>query len=168
MITHGAIENILVDGLWSDNGYTAVRLLSSGDPMNNIQIRNIFGTYRYYAVSFTHHRCPPYGPVWMNNISVDGVFASKPTDTVKNPQPIIWFAWGTHSGNVSIRNVHRDEYADTIAPTVQIDPDSTVERLVLSDMTQKFHNCEEIPMILFNGGEVRDLHMNNVQGYENR
>lgn len=166
-ITHGPIENILVDGLWSDNGYTAVRLLSSGDPMNNVQIRNIFGTYRYYAVSFTHHGCPPGGLVWMDNISIDGVFTSKPTDTVKNPQPVIWFAWGTHSGNVTVRNVHRDEYADTTAPTIQIDPDASVDRLLVSDCTQKFHNCPEIPLIV-NNGTIGKLITENVEGYENK
>ena len=54
-ITKGVIEDIDIDGVYCDNGYTGVRLLSCGDAVKNISIKNIHGQFRYFAVSFTHH-----------------------------------------------------------------------------------------------------------------
>ncbi len=163
-ITRGDIENIAIENLYSDNGYTAVRLLSCGSKMKNVSIRNIFGTYRYYGVSFTHHKIHPGEPIWFDNISVSDVFASKPIGD-KSDRPIIWFAKGISCGNVSISNVHRIEEDDTIAPTIRIDEDVTIDRLIVSDVTQKFLNCPEIPVIV-NNGTVKKLILRDVEGQE--
>ena len=41
----GPITDVHVDGLWSKNGYTGVRLLSAGSPIKRIKLANIYGTY---------------------------------------------------------------------------------------------------------------------------
>ena len=176
--TMGDIENIVVDGVFADNGYTAVRLLSCGSRMRNISIRNIFGTYRFYGISFTNHNMFPGAPKWLDNIDISNVYCAKhpqdpPVDRkfidgVDNAygvgvhdesikySPIIWFEHGTNCGNVSISNVHRDEYAVTEAPTIQIDADVNIERLKLSNITQRFVNCPEVPVFV-NNGNVKKL-----------
>lgn len=160
--TQGDIENISVDGLFSDNGYTGVRLLSCGSKMKNITIRNVYGTYRYLGVSFTHHDIFPGAPVWFDNIIVDGVYASKtPHDPFGNliddtSYPIIWFAKGVSCGNIALNNIHRIEQSQSKAHTIQIDENVNIERLVLNNITQRFINSPEVP-ILANNGKVEKL-----------
>lgn len=177
-ISQGFIENIVIDGVYADNGYTAIRLLSCGSYMKNIKIRNVFGTYRLYGISFTQHDIVPGAPVWFDNIDIDGVYCAKQPqyppvdpkfiegidrhyrigshDKCIRRNPIIWFAEGVTCGNVSIANVHRDEYTVTEAHTVQIDPNVKIGKLVLQNVTQRFHNCPEVPMMK-NDGDVENL-----------
>ncbi|NLD88280.1 MAG: hypothetical protein GX633_08505 [Clostridiales bacterium] len=179
-VYQGDIENIEVDGVFSDNGYTAVRLLSCGSRMRNVKISNIFGTYRFNGVSFTHHDIIPSAPVWFDNITLDGIFVSKAQQTYKTEydinardstdaaygegindwgvrtQAIIWFAKGVKCGNVTLRNIHRLEEAQTEAVTIDIEPNVEIERLYIQDVTQRFVNCPEMPLIR-NRGEVKKL-----------
>lgn len=177
-ISSGDIENIVIDGLFAENGFTGVRLLSCGNKLSNISIRNIFGTYRFYGVSFTHHNVIPGAPVWIDNVDISNVYCSKPPQTevmdmrpiesiektfgkgihkhaVEN-EPIIWFAEGVKCGNVSISNLHRTEYADTKAPTIRIDETAVIEQLHLSNITQCFKNASDVPLIV-NNGDVKNL-----------
>ena len=160
--TQGDIENVTVDGLFADNGYTAVRLLSCGSKMRNINIRNIYGTYRFYGVSFTHHSIFPGAPVWFDSITVDGIYSSKPVKdrngepVPPTPHPVIWFAQGVTCGNISLNNIHRIEEAITDAPTVQIDSEVNIQRLVINNITQRFLNSPELPLVV-NNGSVKEL-----------
>lgn len=152
-ITCGPIENILIDGLFADEGYTAVRLLSCGHKLSNVIIRNIFGKYRYNVVSFTHHNVHE-GECFLDNVTVDGVYASK-VDPGNN-YALFWFAEGTHTGQVTLRNIHRTEETLSMANTIKVDKNTTVERLVLDDVTQ---HCEkgELLELLNNSGRVNAL-----------
>ena len=152
-ITHGPIDNILVDGLWADNGYTAVRLLSCGSPLSNVIIKNIFGKYQYNAVSFTHHNVHA-GECSLDNVTIDGVYASKLTED--NDYALFWFAEGTHTGRVTIKNVHRIEKQKSVANTIKIDKNTTIKRLVLDDVTQRFEAGKELELIK-NSGSVDEL-----------
>ncbi|MDR1629540.1 MAG: glycoside hydrolase family 55 protein [Oscillospiraceae bacterium] len=154
-ITRGNIENVVIDGLFSDNGYTAVRLLSCGSAMKNIAVRNVFGTYRYYGVSFTHHNVHPGEPIWFDNILVDGVFASKAAAN-GGERPIIWFAKGISCGTISLSNIHRLEETVTAAPTIQIDEDVAIDRLRIQNAVQTFTACAP-PPLLVNNGTVKTL-----------
>ena len=46
-ITRGDIEDVDIDGIYCDNGYTGVRLLSRGDAIRNVHISNIHGEFRF-------------------------------------------------------------------------------------------------------------------------
>lgn len=149
-ITSGIIENVLVDGLFCENGYTAVRLLSCGHQLRNVSIRNIYGSYRFNAVSFTHHSVHA-GDCWLDNVTIDGVYATKSDPA--NDYALIWFAAGTHTGRVTLRNIHRVENTSSEAPTIKIDRGATVERLLVEDVTQHY-NSGSGPELLSNSGEV--------------
>lgn len=176
--TQGNIENIIIDGLFADNGYTGVRLLSCGSILRNVKINNVFGTYRFYGISFTHHDIFPGAPVWFDGIDIDGVYCSKhPQIPVPDERfvkgiddfygegthawsiesnPIIWFAEGVECGSVSISNVHRTEECVTKAHTIQIDNNVVIDKLMLRNINQKFLNCDEVQLIS-NSGLVKKL-----------
>ncbi len=152
-ITRGPIDNIYVEDLYAEAGYTAVRLLSCGDPLSNVTIKNIRGKYRFNAVSFTHHNVHE-GECFLDNVLIDGVYSSKLTED--NDYALIWFAEGTHTGNVILRNINRVEKAPSIANTVKIDKNTTVSELVMENVDQTFEKGEE-QELLRNSGKVDRL-----------
>lgn len=142
-ITRGAIEDIDIDGIYCENGYTGVRLLSRGDPVRNIRIRNIHGAFRFYAVSFTHHYpLREERPVLLENICVEDAFVSKSTAAVPKQQqwavesePLFWFEGGTVSRNIRLQHIfRRKDDPHTAAPTVRISPGAVVEGLTVRDV----------------------------------
>ncbi len=145
-ITRGNIENILIDGLFSENGYTAVRLLSSGSMMKNISVRNIYGTYRFYGVSFTHHKIHPGEPIWFENISLQNIFAAKPVNDPSD-NPIIWFEEGVRGKSISINNVFRTELSETNAPTIRMLGDVEIENFSLQNVFETIPNRESFILI---------------------
>ena len=159
-----------MDGLFADNGYTAVRLLSCGSTMRNISIKNIFGTYRFYGISFTHHNIFPGERSSFDNIFVENMFCAKPPngltvdpeiiDVIDNrygqgtyeraimTSPIIWFENGVYCGNVTFSGISRIEEAETQAPTILIDPNVHIDHLVIKNAFQKFVNSPEVPLVV--------------------
>jgi hypothetical protein len=167
-MSRGPITDIQVDGIWSDNGYTAVRLLSAGSPVRRIKLSNIFGSYRYNVVSFTDHRVRPEEPRTFADISIEGVFCSKSTvgmDADPSGKPWsglapIWIDAPAIVSNLVIRDYHRTEAA---LPTddIHIEPGATVENLVLSEVT--LANRCGAPITLFhNRGRIGNLALQNV------
>jgi len=148
-ISCGNIEDVLIDGVYAENGYTGVRLLSCGHTLHNVQIRNIFGSYRYYTIGFTQHNVHPGGYCLLDNITIDGVFVkkAKPMDDY----PIIFFADGTHTTRATLRNIHRVEHNDTNASNVKIEKDAVVDRLVIDDMTLRYTEGSGPDMIVKEG-----------------
>ena len=154
-ITRGDIEDVDIDGIYCDNGYTGVRLLSRGDAIRNIHIRNIHGEFRYYAVSFTHHYpLREDRPILLENVHVSDAYVSKSraaeTELDKHfakHGALFWFEGGTYCRNVLIENVYRNERnAETVAPTVRISETAVVENLRLSNVNGRFvgEACELI------------------------
>ncbi len=173
VVTSGPISNIVIDGIFAEAGYTAVRLLSCGSPLKNVTIKNVFGTFRVSGIALTHHSIIPGAPSFMDNIVIEDIFISKyPFNPPENKllmtslddaygegcynynircEGIIRVFPGVHCGNMTIRSVHRDEYADTAAPLILVDETSSVKRLFIEDVTQVFHNAKPIPAITIKG-----------------
>ena len=142
-ITRGDIEDIDIDGIYCDNGYTGVRLLSRGDAIRNIRISNIHGEFRFYALSLTHHYpIRADKPILLENIHISDVFASKSRAECAEDQkwaverePLIWFENGIHCRNVTVENVYRKERnLSTKAPTVRIDSCVQAENLIIKNI----------------------------------
>ena len=146
-ITHGDIEDVDIDGIYCDNGYTGVRLLSRGDAIRNIHISNIHGEFRFYAVSLTHHYpIREDKPILLENIHISDVYASKSRakcdenvlHAVKNGA-LIWFEKGIVCRNVTIENIYRNERnPDTQAPTVRISKNVVAQDLKIRNIHNTF------------------------------
>lgn len=153
-ISCGDIVDVCIDGVYAENGYTGVRLLSCGHFLHNVQIRNIFGDYRNYVVSFTHHNVHPGGTCLLDNVSIDGVFAKK--TLVDNDFPIIYFAKGTYTTRATLRNIHRVEEHSTVASNVKIEAGAVIDSLLIDDMTLRYTEGSGPDMIV-NEGEVKEF-----------
>lgn len=169
-ITRGPIEDIVIDGVYGENTYTGVRLLSSGSPVRNITIRNLHGTCRYNAVSFTHHNQHPGAPSLMENIHISDVYMSKPAsynhddgffhypdeaETAKSC-PLIEFFAGTVNKNIRIENIYRREIRNDVdAPLIYIQKYAKVENLSLGYTSQSFPDGRDMPTVIDQNKEER-------------
>ena len=141
-VTRGDIEDIDIDGVYCENGYTGVRLLSRGDTLRNVTVRNIHGQFRFYAVSFTHHYpLRDDMPILLENIHISDVYASKSGGPGRSQShgALIWFESGIHARNVTVEHVFRKERnPDSNAPTIRISKDADIQGLIIRDIRQEF------------------------------
>ena len=168
-MSRGPISDIAVDGIWSRDGYTAVRLLSAGSPVSRVTLQNIFGTYRYNVVSFTNHKVHPGAPSTFDDILIAGVFASKsagdgereiPASDIRSALSPIWIDAPAEVSSLTVRDYHRTETA-LPADDVHIEPGATVHKLTLADWTV-VNRCQSPIAALQNRGRVGDLTIANV------
>ena len=162
-ITRGDIEDVDIDGIYCDNGYTGVRLLSRGDAIRNVRISNIHGEFRYYAVSLTHHYpIREDKPILLENIHISDVYVSKSRAECEENQKwavksgaLIWFEHGIVCKNVTVENVYRNERnLQTKAPTVRIDKNVTAQNLKIQNIINTFIG-EQLPSIENNSENVQ-------------
>lgn len=171
-MSRGTITDIEVDGIFAENGYTAVRLLSAGSEIKRIRLSNIFGSYRYNVVSFTHHNVHPGEASVFEDIVIDGVFCSKPIELKTAecfeygespaPYPLIWMASGTIVRTIHINNMIRNErLPNSAAGTITIDQGASVGYLDLSNATLVNNTDSEMHLVL-NEGELNALNLSNI------
>ena len=161
----GPISDIQVDGIWGENSYTAVRLLSAGSPVSRVRLSNIYGTYRYYAVSFTHHNVHPGAESTFEDIVMDGVFCAKSPEGQEESRrtaPLIWFAPGTVTRGAHIQNFHRTEHAEGAADSIVVDTDATVDYLAVSDASLINHTRGPVNLVK-NAGTLGTLSLSNLR-----
>ena len=161
-ITRGDIEDVDIDGIYCDNGYTGVRLLSRGDAIRNVHISNIHGEFRYYAVSLTHHYpLREDKPVLLENIHISDIYASKSrAECAENHKSavengaLIWFQSGIVCRNVMVENVYRNERnIHTKAPTVRISENVQARNLCLKNIHNTFMG--ELQTSIENNSDIR-------------
>lgn len=173
-ITRGPISDIRIDGIFSDCGFNAVRLLSCGHRLSNVSIRNIYGTYRFYAVSFTCENLHEGESCQIDNILLDGIFVSKATQPLPegcftydgdlwaiDGSPLISFNPYAKVGQVTIKNMHRNETAATHANSIVVKDTATVERLTIKDASLRFRNGMPVQFLKIEG-VVKELVTENI------
>lgn len=153
-ISCGDITDVLIDGVYSENGYTGVRLLSCGHSLRNVQIRNIFGDFRHYVVSFSHHNVHPGAPCLIDNVTIDGIFTRKTMPD--NDYALVYFARGSYTTRATLRNIHRVEDRSTVASNVKVDDGAVVDNLLIDDMTLTYTEGSGPDMIV-NEGVVKNF-----------
>lgn len=156
------MENITVEGIYGGrDGWTAVRLLSRAAKMKNVTIRNVYGAYKYNAVSFTHWADKPGDYGWFDGITLDGIFASSARKSGKGHGGLIWFQDGVHHvGTVIIHNVMRIDDDDCLndVNTVEVSPDVSIDRLVIRGLRQHVPDGKP-PVYIAEGARIGRLDM---------
>ncbi len=167
-LSRGPITDVLVDGVWSQDGYTAVRLLSAGSPIQRVKLANLFGTYRYNVVSFTNHRVHPGTASTFDDIVIDGVFCAKAAAgqpatagaPVSSHLAPIWIDAPAVVSHLTIRDYHRTETA-VAADDIVIETGATVAALTLSDVALA-NRCGAPLSLLHNRGTIGTLALQHV------
>ena len=133
----GPIENIEVDGIFSDRCHSAARLLSCGSRISNITIRNVHGTFYRYAIGFTHYFPERRERGRFDNIVLENLFMAKalplPSDWNRCPDwGLIWGQGAGTVGSLRISGIHRVE-ENTPVPTLDFERDFEVGHLTVED-----------------------------------
>ena len=133
----GPISDVTIDGVYADYCHSAVRLLSTGAPLERVTIRNVHGNFYVYAVGLTH--CfPDRGRGRMEDILISDLFAAKvlaPENlgrTSRIGYPLVFVESGLDVGNLTIRNFVREE-RNVAIPSISIGKDAKVRRLTVRD-----------------------------------
>ncbi len=160
---YGPIDNIVVENVYAYGAHSAVRLLSHGEPIKNVTIRNVFGSYYVYCIGLTKYHGTAEERGVMENILIENVFgcASIGTkDVAGGKNNFIWVQKGVDVENLQIKNVCRDEKTFP-TPTIKIDEGAYVKRLQIQDVIIKNRTGKEMQPLNIDG-KVENFEQNNV------
>lgn len=166
--SRGPISNIEINGLFAEQTFAAVRLLSGGERVENVHISNVFGSFYECCVCMGRfYRNAPLGI--FDNVSIDHLYISKAIaprkgdhqfPTPEGSFPLIYIQHDAVVKNLSIEKLHRREKC-LPKDTVQVQHDAVVERLIIDDVTVENGTGE--PMVLLrNNGKVSYLSLENI------
>lgn len=162
-VVHGPIENIVVDGIYGQNSHSGVRILSVKNPLRNVHITNVFGTYYTYAVVLSKFHFHRPGRGHYENITIDHIYASiceGTKDVVGNEYPLVWIGREIDVDSLYLSHIFRNETHNPI-PTIRIDRDTTVNNLYISHLKQTNETDKQMP-VLENNGTVENLVFDNI------
>lgn len=171
-VSKGEIENVEIRNVSSTDGYSAVRLLSSGNfAMRHIRICGVYGTYRHYGILISDHDIRPGTSNFFDDITVEHVHASKSYkplcedcfrywegDGIEKRAIIRLRAGkeGIHIGRLVLRDIIRHQKTPTHAPLIQLDKGVYIDRLLLENLHQTAAPGIEMPLIL-NDADITEL-----------
>lgn len=156
------IENIVVDGVFAQNAHSAVRLLSRINPVRNIHITNIYGTFYTYAVIMSKFYAALPGRSGFENISIDNVYVSfcKGTEDVPgNKTPLIIVGDDIDLKNIKISRLCRNETHLSL-PTISIGENTTINNLSVTECLQTNETGKPITFMV-NNGRIDKLYLAN-------
>lgn len=152
----GPITDIVIEDIYADAGFRAVRLLSKSPsaPVKRVVIRDVRGRYYRDVIGFTRYYEGGDARGLIDDVVVENVFASKdpPPEFRKEMtvSPLIWFQGGLDVGRVSIRNISREE-TKWDRPTFQIERGVKVKDLIVRDVKMVNRIGQPIPFFECNG-----------------
>jgi len=160
----GDITHIEIDGIFSENCHSAVRLLTVNHKIEHVTISNVHGTYYQYCIGFTKYY-PGETTGHFDAIRLSGIYAAK---SVRLPIqeahmgtgrtyhfPFIWLQGGTVVKDLVIDGVHRREFVNPI-DTIHISENAAVDTLTVSDLTLENHTDKPCAKLV-NRGAVNTL-----------
>ena len=150
-VQEGPVTDIDVDGIYAEFSHSAVRLLSAGEPVKRITIRNVHGNFYTYTVGLTWYPGRPGGV--FEDIVIEDVFAAKaltPKETGgcdwRGRFPIVNVEGPAKVGSLIVSRVHRDERT-LPSPTFGTGKDVVIDRLVVRDCHMENRLNEPIPFL---------------------
>ncbi len=159
----GDITNIEIDGLFTENCHSAVRLLTVNHKIEHINISNVYGTYYQYCIGFTKFY-PGETTGYFDAITLDNIHASKskrlPIQEAHMGRkdyhfPFVWVQDGTIVKNLAVSHLHRRENENPI-DTIRVEKNGVVERMCLCDLTIENHTESTCPLFV-NYGVIKEL-----------
>lgn len=153
----GDITNINIDGIYSEDCHSAVRLLAAKQSVKNIHISNVYGTYFQYCIGITRFY-PTDDKGQYDGITLENIYASKAFryPVYAKPEksyvyPLIYIEDKLHIKNLKISNLVRREYI-TPVDTIHIKGETEIDQLVLENISVENHtDAESIPLFVNNG-----------------
>jgi hypothetical protein len=168
-MSRGPIEDIAVDGLFAEDGWTAVRLLSAGSPIRRVSIRNVHGTYRYNVVSFSDYGLHPGEPSLFEDIALRDMHCAKSRRGLESNPPAgpVWhgfapiYLWG----KARVRNLTLDGYTRVeerqACDDIHLEPEVIVDGFTARDCHVINRTAGPI-VFLNNRGTIRNLALEGV------
>ena len=159
-VSRGPITDIQVDGIWGENVYRAVRLLSCKSPVKRIKISNIYGTCRHEAVILSNHNVHSNGcpDSHFEDISISGIFSANARSNMMVPH--IRIHSPAYVSHLSISDYHRTE-SESATDGILVERGARIDCLTLSDVSL-FNQCSGNITLVTNRGKIGTLFLNNV------
>ena len=164
--TNGPITNIDVDGIYSTDCHSAVRLLTYKNKVENIHIRNVFGTYYQYCIGLTQFTSN-VGEGYFDGITLDNIYASKAERYSVYCKdggyvfPFIFIQDFMLVKNLKVHTLHRREFT-TPVETFYVGWKTVVENLILENIMVE-NNTSERMSFLVNKGEIEKLTLKDIR-----
>lgn len=161
----GPIGDIEVDGIFSDKGHSAVRMLSAGSPVRRISVSNVFGTYYQYCIALSKYFDDylPFGEY--DQISLRNIYAAK---AFRYPDfytaddyvyPLIWIEKELRIGHLVISELHRREEQVDIS-TIYIGENTSIKNMAVTHSS--YTNDVGCAPFIENHGAVEHLYMRDT------
>ncbi|HIS69317.1 MAG TPA: hypothetical protein IAA58_08170 [Candidatus Gallacutalibacter stercoravium] len=160
----GPISHIQIDGLYSVDCHSAVRLLSCAYPVEDVSISNVHGSFYQYCVGLTKfYEGEAKG--YFDGIVLDRIYAAKaPRYSVYQKDgmyvfPFIWVESGLMVKNLQVSNVYRKE-SSVAVETIGVGEEAHVQRLSVNNVTQENRlSPDETFPLLRNCGQIDTLYL---------
>lgn len=163
----GDITDVLIDGIFSENCHSAVRLLCRHRLVDRIHITNVFGTFYQYCIGITKFYSKVVQTGHFDTITLDNLYVSKAFRPDDYPwpdsyvYPVIFVEKGVRVKNLTVRSLHRREKT-TPVETILVAEDATVDNLLLDDISVE-SGLEEKVSAYINKGTVKNCTLTNVR-----
>lgn len=164
--TNGPISNIDIDGLYAEDCHSAVRLLTVSHPVENISIRNVYGTYYQYCIGITKFYSGPLKGYY-DGITLENICASKAeryemyNKGASRIFQMIFIERALYIKNLKISGLFRKEYKVPI-DTILVDENAVIDNLILENISVENHtDAPEMPFMTVKG-EVKNLFARSV------
>lgn len=161
----GPITDISIDGIFADDCHSAVRLLSVKHKVENIDIRNIYGSYYQYCVGVTKFYEGEAAGGY-DAITLDGIYASKAERLSvyckdgSYVYPLIWIEKDLHVKNININKVYRKERTTEVS-TVYIGSNTKIDSISITNTVCEDFIGKSMPLIE-NHGYIKYMHTDNL------
>ncbi len=154
--TVGPITNIDIDGIYAEDCHSAVRLLTVTQPVEYINIRNVFGTYFQYCIGLTKFYTGE-AKGYYDGINLENIFVSKaerlPVYNKGNSRifQIIFIERDLKIRNLKISGLYRKEKLIPVE-TILVDANTVINNMTLENISIENHtDAPEVPLMTVNG-----------------